>query len=269
VDLDRGSIARALATAGCVAPDDEASELVTAAAGDQARLAAMVARRSRGEPLAWLTGRTTFCGIVLEVAHGTYVPRTQSEPLARHAAALLPAAGTAVDLCTGVGTIAAVLIAADRSARVLATEIDEVTASCARRNGVDVHVGFLDDPLPAGLERAVDVITAVVPYVPSEELHLLPRDVVAYEPQQALDGGTGGTVLLSEVARRSTRLLRTGGHLLLELGGDQPERLGPELRGNGFTDVEVMRDEEGDPRAIFARLAQRSGRAGPLRPRIP
>jgi release factor glutamine methyltransferase len=268
VDLDRGSITHALAEAGCVAPDREAAELLAAAAGDRVRLAAILARRQRGEPIAWLTGRTTFCGATLVVAPGTYVPRPQTEPLAHRAAALLPTAGPAVDLCTGVGALAAVLAAADRSARVLATELDEAAARCARCNGIDVHVGFLDDPLPPGLEGSVDVITAVVPYVPSEELHLLPRDVVAYEPRLALDGGPGGTALLSEVVRRAPRLLRSGGRLLIELGGDQPERLGPELREHGFAEVELMRDEEGDPRALSARLHPH-GRARPGRgPRV-
>jgi hypothetical protein len=59
---------------------------------------------------------------------------------------------------------------------VLATELDENAARCARRNGVEVFEGFLDDPLPRGLERRVDVLTAVVPYVPTDSLRLLPRD---------------------------------------------------------------------------------------------
>ena len=167
---------------------------------------------------------------------------------------LLPPAGVAADLCTGAGAIAAVLAAGVPTARVLATELDGNAVQCARRNGVEVFEGFLDDPLPRELERRVDVMTAVVPYVPTDSLRLLPRDVQAFEPRLALDGGVDGQELLAAVVRRSARWLTPGGWLLLELGGDQAEPIGRLLREHRFEELDVMADEEGDPRAICARL---------------
>ena len=90
------------------------------------------------------------------------------------------------------------------SAQVLATELDPTAARCARRNHVEVFEGSLDEPLPAVLEHTVDVMTAVVPYVPTDALRLLPRDVQAFEPRLALDGGADGTDLLVEVVRQSS-----------------------------------------------------------------
>src|SRR6202034_1109003 len=142
-----------------------------------------------GEPLAWVTGTVTFCDVELSMAPGVYVPRWHTEPMARRAAALLGPGGVAVDLCTGAGAIAAVLGAAQPTARVLATELDPEAARCARRNGIEVFEGSLDDPLPSEFERRVDVMTAVVPYVPTGSLRFLPRDVQAFEPRLALDGG--------------------------------------------------------------------------------
>jgi release factor glutamine methyltransferase len=255
--LDRASVTRMLAKAGCVAPGEEADELLQAAAGDQDVLHDLVARRTNGEPIAWLTGSVSFCGVELLVSPGVYVPRWQTEPLARRAAALLPPAGVAVDLCTGAGAIAAVLASAVPTARVLATELDADAAQCARRNGVEVLEGFLDDPLPRELEHRVDVLTAVVPYVPTGSLRLLPRDVQAFEPRLALDGGVDGTDLLAEVARRSPGWLRPGGWLLLELGGDQDDPIARLLNELGFEAAEVMTDEDGDARAICAQLGGR------------
>lgn len=250
-------MAGTLAEAGCIAAHEEAGELMRAAGGERGVLADLVARRSRGEPLAWLTGTVTFCGVELAVAPGVYVPRPQTEPLALRAAALLPPSGLAVDLCTGVGAVAAVLAAAVPGARVLATELDTIAVRCARRNGVQVLRGTLDEPLPRELERRVDVITAVVPYVPTDALSLLPRDVQAFEPRLALDGGADGMGLLQEVARRSPRWLRTGGWLGLELGGHQAEPMARLLTGLGFLQAEVMADADGDPRAICAVLGER------------
>ena len=74
------------------------------------------------------------------------------------------------------------------------------------------------------LEGRVDVLTAVVPYVPTGA-PLPPRDVQAFEPV-ALDGGHDGTDLLRDVATRAPRWLRLGGRLFLELGGDQAVPIG-------------------------------------------
>jgi release factor glutamine methyltransferase len=252
--LDRVSVTQLLSKAGCIAAGEEADDLIQAAAGDADVLDDLVSRRITGEPIAWLTGAVTFCGIKLIVASGVYVPRWQTEPMARRAATLLPSAGVAVDLCTGVGAIAAVLAAAVPTAQVLATELDHDAVQCARRNGVEVFEGFLDDPLPREFEDRVDVMTAVVPYVPTDSLRLLPRDVQTFEPRLALDGGVNGTDCLVEVVRRSPGWLWPGGWLLLELGGDQAESIGRLLHEVGFTGLDVMADEDGDPRAICARL---------------
>ncbi len=254
--LDSVVVTQMLTAAGCIAAREEADELIRAAAGDQDVLDDLVSRRTNGEPIAWLTGAVTFCGVRLLVAPGVYVPRLQTEPLARRAATLLPSAGVAVDLCTGSGAIAAVVAADVPMAQVRATEVDPNAARCARGNGVQVLEGFLDDPLPQELEHRVDVLTAVVPYVPTGSLRLLPRDVQAFEPRLALDGGRDGTDLLVEVVQRSPRWLRLGGWLLLELGGDQAQPIGDLLHDSGFLGIDVMTDEEGDPRAICARLGR-------------
>ncbi|MDQ1397865.1 MAG: release factor glutamine methyltransferase [Acidimicrobiaceae bacterium] len=245
-------VAARLAAAGCVAADEEAVELL-AAAVDAVQLEAMVVRRTRGEPLAWVVGSVAFCGLRVKVHAGVYVPRWQTEPLARRAAALLPEGGVAVDLCTGSGAIAGVLQAQSPSAKVLATDVDPAAVACARDNGVDALLGDLDEPLPAFLLGGVDVLIAVVPYVPTDALHLLPRDVEAYEPRAALDGGDGGLTFLSSVVRRSRRWLRQGGWLLLELGGDQGATVAAEMRAAGFADIAVLEDEDGDARGIEGR----------------
>jgi len=96
-------------------------------------------------------------------------------------------------------------------------------------------------------------VTAVVPYVPSEELHLLPRDVLAHEPRRALDGGPRGTVVLERAARAAARWLRPGGSVLLELGGEQADELSTIMADAGLTAIRVHRDEDGRDRAIEAR----------------
>ena len=235
-----------------MAADEEAAELV-AAARDDNELVAMVARRTTGEPLAWITGTARFCGIDVAVHPGVYVPRWQSESLARRAADLLPPAGVAVDLCTGSGAVARVLSVARPNARVVATEIDPLAVACAVHNRVDVHQGHLFDPLPGALAGTVDVVVGVVPYVPDDTLHLLPRDVSAFEPRTALDGGPDGLGIVAEVVVSGATWLRPGGWLALEVGGDQFDATRGLFASAGYGRVDVLTDGDGDPRAVVGR----------------
>ena len=252
--MDAASITTRLRAAGCVAAAEEAAALVDAAGGDPERLAALVERRCNGEPLAWLVGSVRFCGETIVVHPGVYVPRWQTQPLAEEAARRLPPTGAAADLCTGAGAIAVVLARRRPLARVVATELDRTAADCARANGVAVIDGDLFDPLPLDLRGRLDVVTAVVPYVPTDALHLLPRDVLAHEPRLALDGGQDGLRLLRRVVAEAGPWMRSGGSLLLELGADQADQLAPDLRLKGFVEVERLVDEEGDLRGVCARV---------------
>jgi release factor glutamine methyltransferase len=241
-----------LERAGCVAAPEEAEEMV-AAAPDAATLAGWVERRERGEPLAWITGTVWFCGRPLRLDPGVYVPRAQTEDLARRAAALLPEGGRAADLCTGCGAVATHLAAQVPGARMAAVDLDPGAARCARRNGVAAAVGDLAAaPLRPG---AFDLVTAVAPYVPTAGLAYLPADVQRWEPRRALDGGDDGLDLVRRVVAAAAGLLRPGGWLALEVGGAQDGALAPTLATHAFAPATAWHDEDGDLRGLAARRA--------------
>ena len=167
---------------------------------------------------------------------GVYVPRPQSELIAERAAALLPPDGVAIDACCGCGAIAAVLQAAHPGATVHAFDIDPAAVACARANGVDANQGAWT------LGSPVDLVVAVAPDVPTDELRLLHRDTLAFEATLAYDGGVDGLDVVRQVVRDAQRVLKPGGALVLELGRGQPEQL--HLEG------ETIRDEDGDVRGL-------------------
>src|SRR3954465_4298864 len=111
---DADLVAR-LRAAGSVFAEDEARLL----AGDEVR----IARRIAGERLEHVLGWTEFCGLRIEVDPGVFIPRPQTEELARRAAELAPA--IALDLFAGTGAIACVVKARNPDARVIAGELDE------------------------------------------------------------------------------------------------------------------------------------------------
>ena len=253
---DHGALAERLADAGFVAAEEEAEELTARAAGDVELLESLVRRRLTGEPLAWITGKVVFCGLEVRVDPGVYVPRWQSELLARRAVERLPAHGTAVDLCTGAGAIARTLSASRPGAHVVASDLDERAVACARSNGVEAYVGDLFAPLPS-VEGQVDVDVGVVPYVPTPDQPRLQRDTLTVESTLSYDGGPDGTQILRRVLIDSPRSLKPGGAVLLELGAGQPEALADDLDRLGFADVTVLHDEDGDVRGIEATWARR------------
>jgi release factor glutamine methyltransferase len=94
------------------------------------------------------------------------------------------------------------------------------------------------------------VVVGVAPYVPTAALALLQRDTFTFERDLSYDGGPDGLDLVLRVAAEARGVLRTGGTLIVELGGDQAERLGPELHRLGYVDVGVLLDDEHDARGI-------------------
>lgn len=247
-DHQAGIVAR-LVAAGCVAADEEATAFI-AAAPDAATLDEWIHRRAQGEPPAWIIGATEFCGRKLHVVPGVYVPRPRTEDLARRAAALLPRAGRALDLCTGTGAIARHLADHVPDAWVIGVDVDHRAAACARRNGVATLVGDLADAVRG--HHVFDVVTAVPPYVPTDAIRLLPADVRRHEPVVALDGGADGLDIARHVIAAAGRLLRPGGSVVMEIGGSQDELLATDLASAGFGAVEAWCDEDGDLRGIVA-----------------
>lgn len=218
-------IVAALRAAGCVYAEEEAA-LLTEAAGSPAELDALVARRVAGEPLEYVVGWASFAGLRIQVSPGVFVPRRRTEALAREAAALVGPTSVAVDLCCGSGAIAVVLAAAG-AREVYAADLDPVATACARTNlassGAVVTTADLYDALPESLAGRIDVLAANVPYVPTDEIALMPPEARDHEPPTTLDGGADGLDVLRRVAREAPHWLAPGGTLLTETSERQAQ----------------------------------------------
>jgi release factor glutamine methyltransferase len=130
---------------------------------------------------------------------------------------------------------------------VHAADIDPAAVACARRNlegfGGLVHEGDLFDPLPPALRGRVAIIAANVPYVPSDEVRLLPAEARVHEPRVALDGGPDGLDVLRRVAAGAPDWLVPGGHLLIETSEVQAPRAVSAFAASGLrTRVESSAD---------------------------
>ena len=244
--LPRSVIVTRLRSAGCVFAEDEA-ELLISAASTPAELTAMVDRRASGLPLEQVVGWAEFCGLRIAVDPGVFVPRRRTEFLVRQAIALAPPRPVIVDLCCGSGAVGAALAAALEPAGLYATDIDPAAVRCARRNlaaaGGHVYPGDLFEPLPVALHGGVDILAANVPYVPTDEVALLPAEARLHEPQVALDGGGDGLDVLRRVAAQAPLWLAPGGSLLVEISDRQESEACATSRRGGLV-PQVARSAE-------------------------
>ncbi|MCM2388535.1 putative protein N(5)-glutamine methyltransferase [Streptomyces albipurpureus] len=212
-------IAHRLRTAGCVFAEDEAELLLSAAPGLD-ELAAMVEGRIAGRPLEHVVGWADFAGLRVWVDSGVFVPRRRSEFLVRQAAALAGPDTVVVDLCCGSGALGAALSHGGERIELHAADIDPLAVRCARRNvtavGGRTYTGDLYEPLPTTLRGRIGVLLANVPYVPTDEIELLPAEARVHEARVALDGGADGLDVLRRVTAAAPGWLAPGGSLLFE-----------------------------------------------------
>lgn len=222
------------------------------------RMRELVARRARGTPVAHLVGQREFWSLPLEVTPAVLVPRPETEHLVEVGRRRKPDAKVVVDVGTGSGAVAIALARELPAAEVHATELSSAAAELARKNAalhaprVQVHVGALLEPLPAGL--IPDLVVANLPYIPTEEIATLAPEVRDHDPELALDGGPDGLGPIRALIRAAPATLAPDGVLALESGPEQVPSLRTELAEQGFAEIEVTTDLSGFERITSARM---------------
>jgi release factor glutamine methyltransferase len=237
-----------------------------------ARFREAVERRRAGEPIQYILGVEEFCGLRLRVMPAVLIPRQETEGLVDWAVDLVRAAPHALvaDVGTGSGAIACAMAAAgpglrlvglDRSAGALAVAAGNVR-SLGLGSRVRLVCGDLLAPLAGG--RDLHAIVSNPPYLPSAVIPRLPREVAAFEPRQALDGGPDGMAAIRGIVAEAPRVLRPGGWLVMEIGEDQAGPVASLMAAAGFRDLEARRDLRGVERYIAGRLGGPGARRRPV-----
>ncbi|MGE0072963.1 MAG: peptide chain release factor N(5)-glutamine methyltransferase [Thiomonas sp.] len=230
------------------------------------RLDALLARRTGGEPLAYLVGRQRFMGLDLLASPAALIPRAETEMLAT--AALHKLAGlnapVVLDVCCGSGNLALALADAVPDSRVHGADISPEAIALARDNAAHTglaprvrwHVGDLMQPVAEALAGQVDLIVSAPPYISTARMATMPTEIIGFEPDLAFDGGPFGVRILMRLIREAPPLLRPGGWLAIEVGLGQGDAMVQLLHKYPAYDVvETVCDTGGAVRAVLARAA--------------
>lgn len=212
-----------------------------------------LARRRRGEPLAYILGEQPFRGLPIAVTPAVLVPRADTETLIDAALACLSgrSAPSILDLGTGSGAIAVALAYERRDARIVATDLSAEALAVAAGNAgrlvpgrIDFRLGHWYQPVAA---ETFDLIVSNPPYLADDELARADPEL-GYEPALALDGGGDGLDALRAVVGGAPARLRPGGVLLVEHGAGQGEAVRELLSRARFSEVATLRDQAGRER---------------------
>ncbi|TDA69761.1 MAG: peptide chain release factor N(5)-glutamine methyltransferase [Clostridia bacterium] len=226
------------------------------------RFRSLVARRTAGWPLQYLTGRQEFMSLEFVVSPAVLIPRPDTEVLVEEALRLLPEEGNplVVDVGSGSGAIGLSLAWYCPGCLVVATDSSRVALRVARLNAYRLslsdrikffHTDLLEAPRRQNLRP--QLVVSNPPYIPSGQIEKLPREV-QFEPRPALDGGPDGLAVYRELLPQAAEILRPGGYLAVEVGWNQAAAVTDLVRAEKvFGTSWIKKDLAGRDRVVVAR----------------
>lgn len=215
----------------------------------------LIARRSGGEPVAYIVGEREFYGRTFKVTPDVLIPRPETELLVEAALERLPKDRPAqiLDMGTGSGCIAISLALARPDCTVTAVDASPAALGVATTNATRLHarVEFLSSDWFSGLQgRRFDLIVSNPPYVAQDDAHLGLGDL-PHEPRSALASGTDGLDDIRHIVTSAGHHLQPRGVLLLEHGWEQSDAVRALLTSAGFMKTMAKTDLAGLPRIVI------------------
>ena len=224
-------------------------------ADNTARVEAAMARLEQGEPVQYVLGEACFCGHRFSVCPGVLIPRPETEQLCQIVSERIArcSSPSVLDICTGSGCIAVSLALGTPRSTVEAWDISpdalRVAADNAARLGAAVRVLCQDALCPPHHHCRWDAVVSNPPYIPSDQLAHLDKQV-QHEPAIALDGGADGLKFYRIISCLWKEVLKEGGLLAFEIGFEQGEAVSELLRQSGYGEVKVIKDLGGNDRVV-------------------
>ena len=222
-----------------------------------ATLRELARRRRQGEPLQHLLGTVEFCGHIFLCDKRAMVPRPETEELVELLqSSIQHPVSSIADVGTGSGVIALSLAEKFPEAKIVAIDLSDEALALARKNagqlGLSARIQFAKSSLLAEVDGVFDLVIANLPYISTQDRHLLSREVL-HDPEIALFAGAKGDELICALIEQAPPHLRPGGWLALEIGIGQAEALSELLAQKKYHDICPKNDYSSTTRFMFAR----------------
>lgn len=200
-------------------------------------------KRVRGIPLTQVLGKTNFYGLDFIVTKNVLSPRFETELLVEETAKHTEGLSRGLDMCAGSGAVAITLAklynknmtAVDKSFKAL-----KVLKQNAKIHNVNLEV-VKSDLFKKVRPIKFDFIVSNPPYIKSDDIMFLDKEVKNHEPKMALDGGESGLVFYEKIINEAPKFLKRDGLILFEVGKGEAQDV-KELLMQDFKEIKIIKD---------------------------
>ena len=207
---------------------------------------------SNGRPIQYIIGKQEFMGIEFLVNENVLIPQPDTEILVQETIKIAQKINVPkiLDLCTGSGAIAVALAKLIPNAKLCATDISKEALEVAMKNSKDNRVKFVQSNLFENVNDIFDIIVTNPPYIKTEEINILSKEV-QNEPHLALDGGQDGLKFYKKIVKQAINYLKPNGYLCMEIGEDQREEVLELIKQEAnYVNIKTYKDLAGNDRVI-------------------
>ena len=216
-----------------------------------------IKRRIKKEPVAYIIGKKEFWSQNFKVTSSTLVPRPETELLIYNVIKYFKNKKINIlDIGTGSGCILLAILKELQFSRGIGIDISAKAIKIAKENSKNLNLlnrsKFKTFDINSFNVGKYDLIVSNPPYVPFKEIRNLTKDIINFEPIVALNGGKDGLDLIKKVIYKSTKLLKKGGLLAIEIGNKQYPKVSDLLNQLGFKEMSKLYDYNRNVRCIIS-----------------
>ncbi len=211
-----------------------------------------IERLIKGEPIQYIIGKQEFMGIDLIVTNDVLIPQPDTEILVEETIKVAKQYDKPkiLDLCTGSGAIAIAIKKYIPEAEIVASDLSSKALRIANNNDRTKKIRFILSDLFENINEKFDIIVSNPPYIKTEEIKTLSKEV-QNEPLMALDGGQDGLYFYEKIIKQANSYLNQNGYLCLEIGENQKNEIIKKIQYNGkYTNIQTYKDLGGNDRVI-------------------
>jgi len=218
----------------------------------------LINQRSKGKPIAYITGKKFFWKDEFNVNRNVLIPRPDTELIVDIILKIYKNKKSLSVLDIGVGSGCILLSILKEKKSFIGTGVD-ISSDCIKvcKNNIkklkiNNKIRLFKSDVDNFIYGKYDLIISNPPYVKKTDLKYLERDIRKFEPKEALDGGLDGLSEVRKVINRSSELIKKNGKLVLEIAFDQKRKVKNLLRKKGFYINSVLKDLGNNDRCIIS-----------------